>query len=250
MIVINLGPEQRVDPADDDLGRDRIGYSSTMSPIALYDAGHGAWHLGERAHKERFALMIFDGAGVLAVEIDRIEPVPTGTGGRASGRRSVIHGEILAAGHPVHDAHVGKPSPIPPQRNPIGYYDAAAEQVSCLCGCGEKIPAGKDFVQGHDQTAVRDRVSQIGTVRDFIEWFDRAHGAWPDINVIHEPVTLDGTATGAPARMRHRLGCDHFPVDESGRVLNTARAATRRELETLRPCKHCVSTSAKAARER
>ncbi|MFE0683452.1 hypothetical protein ACFW17_21905 [Streptomyces sp. NPDC058961] len=248
MIVINLGPEQRIDPADDDLGRDRIGYSSTMSPLALYDASHGAWHLGERAHKERFALMVFEGGGVLAVKIARIEPVSTATGAKAS--RSVIHGEILAAGHPVYDAHVGKPSPIPPQRNPIGYYDAAAEQSSCLCGCGETIPAGKDFAQGHDQTAVRDRVSQVGTVRDFIAWFDRARGAWPDINVIYEPVTLDGAPTGAPARMRHRLGCDHFWSDQSGRILNTPRAATPREMDALRPCKDCMYTSAKIARGR
>ena len=35
MIVITLGPEQCTRPGEDDLGRDRIGYSETMSPIAL-----------------------------------------------------------------------------------------------------------------------------------------------------------------------------------------------------------------------
>src|SRR3954449_4001126 len=89
VIVITLGSERVGDPGDDVLGRDRIGYSPTMSPMALYDASHGAWHLGERAYKERFALMTYDNAGVLAIEIKRIEPVPT-QAGREGSRRSVM----------------------------------------------------------------------------------------------------------------------------------------------------------------
>lgn len=243
MIVITLGPERRIDPSEDELGRDRIGYSPTMSPLALYDASHGAWHLGERAHKERFALMTFDNKGVLAVEIDRIEPIT----GREGSRRSVIHGKVLTSGHPIHDTYVGKPSPIPPQRNPIGYYDAPEEQTPCRCGCGEKTPAGKDFSPGHDQTALHDRVRQIGTVRDFIDWFDRVHGNWPDLNVIYEPVRLDGTPTGEPARRRHRLGCEHFFLDDQGKILNKPRIATPEEMASLKPCKSCMNSSAKAA---
>jgi hypothetical protein len=112
-----------IGPHEDDLGRDRVGYSATMSPMALYDASHGAWHLGERANREHFALVTFDSTGVLAIEIDRIEPV-SGAAGAEGSRRSVIHGGILTKGHPMRDTYVGKPSPIPPQRNPIGYFDA------------------------------------------------------------------------------------------------------------------------------
>jgi hypothetical protein len=247
MIVITLGPERMVDPHDDELGRDRIGYNETMSPLALYDAGHGAWHLGERAYRERFALMTFDGTGVLAIKIDRIEAVSATAGGRESSHRSVIRGDILTEGHQIYDTYVGKSSPIPPQRNPIGYYDAPEEQTPCLCGCGEQTPAGKDFIPGHDQTALHDRVRQIGSVRSFIDWFDHVHGNWPDINVIYEPVKLDGTPTGAPARRRHRLDCDHFYTDDSGRVLNKPRIATPSEMTSIRPCKDCVAASAKAA---
>lgn len=248
MIVITLGAERVVDPREDDLGRDRVGYSATMSPMALYDASHGAWHLGERANREHFALVTFGETGVLAIDIDRIEPVSGMVGGREGSRRSVIHGDILAKGHPIYDTYVGKRSPIPPQRNPIGYFDAPEEHAPCLCGCGGPTPAGKDFIAGHDQTALHDRVRQIGTVRDFIDWFDRVRGGyWPDINVIYEPIKLDGTPTGEPARRRHRLDCDHLYTDDSGRVLNRPRIATREEMTSIQPCKDCMATSAKAA---
>ncbi|MET8335224.1 hypothetical protein ABZV14_32700 [Streptosporangium canum] len=249
MIVITLGPERMIDPSEDDLGRDRIGYSETMSPMALYDAGHGAWHLGERAHRENFALLAFDGTGVLAIQIDRVEPVSGTVEGRESSRRSVIHGAILTTGHPIHDTYVGRPSPIPPQRNPVGYYDAPEEHAPCQCGCGGQTPAGKDFITGHDQTALHDRVRQLGTVRDFIEWFDRVRGGyWPDINVIFDPVRLaDNTPTGESARLRHRLDCTHLYTDDSGRIRNNHRIATREEIASLRPCKTCIANSAKAA---
>jgi hypothetical protein len=84
-------------------------------------------------------------------------------------------------------------------------------------------------------------------VRDFIAWFDRVHGNWPDINVIYKPVKLDGTPTRAPARRRHRLDCDHLYADDSGRVLNKPRLATPGEMASIRPCKDCISASAKAA---
>lgn len=247
MIVITVGPERRIDPGHDELGRDRIGYGATMSPLALYDASRGPWHLGERAHREHFALMTFDGVGVLAVEIDRIEPIAASGAGQENARRSVIHGDILATGHPLHDAYVGETAPIPPQRNPIGYYDAPQEQTPCLCGCDQTTPAGKDFIPGHDQTALHDRVRQIGTVRDFVDWFDRTHGNWPELNVIYEPVKLDGTLAGKPAQRRHRLGCEHFYADDAGKILNPPRVATPREMASLKPCKTCMAASAKAA---
>ncbi|MGW6241793.1 hypothetical protein [Streptomyces sp. NPDC055094] len=245
MIVIGAGVEQSIDPAGDELGRDRIGYGPTMSPLALYDATHGTWHLGERAHRERFALITHDGRGVLAVAIDRVEPADPGPQGSG---RSVIHGEILTTGHPMYDAYVGAPSPIPPQRNPVGYFDAPEEQTACACGCDEPLPAGKHFASGHDQTALHERVRQLGSVVDFIAWFDRTHGYWPDINVVYEPVTLkDGSLTGARARARHRLGCNHFYLDEDGRILNRPRLASLEEMASLRPCKTCQDASAKAA---
>lgn len=250
MLVITLGKEKIWDdPSEDDLGRDRTGYSPKMSPFALYDANHGTWHLGEKARRERYVLYAFQGKIVQAVKINRIESVADAVPGSDS-QRSVIHGDILKAGDAVYDKYVGKASPVGPQRNPIAYFDAIEDHTPCLCGCGEPTPSGKDFLIGHDQTALHDRVRQIGTVRHFIDWFDATHGYWPDINIIYEPTKLDGTPTGEPHRLRHRLGCEHFYVDANGRPNNPLRLATAAEMANLRPCKSCTAASAKAVLNR
>lgn len=162
MIVITLGPMRET--PDDPLGRDRAGYKKGMSPLAIYDAARGTWHLGAKANRERYVLFAFQGHVKLAVEISRVDPSPDG--------RSVITGNILEPGHPVYDRYVNQASPIAPQRNPVGYFDAPEDHTPCLCGCGEPTPAGKDFVTGHDQTALHERVKQIGSVKEFMDWFD------------------------------------------------------------------------------
>lgn len=168
MLHITLGPERPVDPQVDDLGRDRVGFSPTMSPLALYDANHGCWKLGPRASKQEYMLVSFEGIVRQAVEIEAIEPV-------ARGGRSVVHGTILGAGHHVYDKYVGKVSPVQGMRNPITYFDDEADGRPCRCRCGGLV-AGRDFLPGHDQTALHDRVRQIGTVAEFLDWFDIVRG--------------------------------------------------------------------------
>lgn len=176
MIHITLGRERQVDPETDGLQRDRVGYSETMSELALYDANHGCWVLGPRALKERYALVTFGGIVRQAIGIDRIEKVVHRASSDTRDDRSVIHGEILRAGHPVYDEFVGKLSPVQGVRNPVTYFDSTYDKGGpCLCGCGKNV-AGKDFLPGHDQTALHDRVKQIGTVADFLKWFDVVRG--------------------------------------------------------------------------
>lgn len=165
MLHITLGPERPADP-EDDLKRDRVGFSPTMSDLALYDANHGCWKLGSRANGERYYIASFDGIVRQAVEIQDIQPV-------ARGNRSVINGRILGPGDPVFDKYVGKPSPVQGVRNPITYFaDKATEKGRpCKCECGGLVE-GKDFLPGHDQTALHDRVKKIGTVAEFLDWFD------------------------------------------------------------------------------
>ncbi len=172
MLVITLSPERTLPPGEDDLGRDRVGYKPTMSPGAVYDANHGTWHLGKKALEQRYALFSFEGTVIQAISIDDIERVAGTYAGREASRRSVIHGTILANGHSIHDQYVGQRSPIPPQRNPVGYFKAPEElaQTFCSCGCGGQTDA--EFLTGHDQAALHDRVRQIGTVKEFIEWFN------------------------------------------------------------------------------
>lgn len=165
MLHITLSPEQRTDPATDDLGRDRYGFSETMSELALYDANHGCWKLGERAHRQQYCIVSFAGVVRQAIEISSITAAPKRSD------RSVVNGNILEPGHPVYEKYVGKPSPVQGMRNPITYFEGEAEGVPCRCGCGAAV-RGRDFLTGHDQTALHDRVKRIGTVAQFLDWFD------------------------------------------------------------------------------
>lgn len=183
MIHITLAPERFLDdPSTDPLGRDRVGFSEKMSQNALYDANHGTWVLGPRAHKEQYALVTFKGIVRQAIEIDSIEKVTVRESSDTRDDRSVIHGKVLEKGHPVYDTYVNKTSPVQGVRNPVTYFDAPVDGRPCRCRCGGTV-SGKDFLPGHDQTALHDRVKQIGTVAEFLDWFDvvrrptRANGA-------------------------------------------------------------------------
>lgn len=179
VIVITLSNERMLTPEERDLDamrRDRIGYSPTMSELALFDANSGMWVISDkRACTERYALLVWSGDwyGKQAVEIETIEKVwhPN-----KQAMRSQIHGNILHCGHPIHDAYVGQPCPLPKGRNPVRYFEAPEEtrlnSALCRCNCGELAPLGRDFKPGHDQTALHDRVKKIGTVAEFIDWFD------------------------------------------------------------------------------
>ncbi|MEJ7707334.1 MAG: hypothetical protein WKF82_08690 [Nocardioidaceae bacterium] len=140
----------------------------TMSELALYDANHGCWKLGPRANKEQYMIVSFGGIVRQAVEIDSIYSVERGD-------RSVVDGTILRPGHPVYDKYVGKESPVQGMRNPITYFDDDEAGRACKCDCGGTAVA-RDFLPGHDQTALHDRVKQIGTVADFLDWFDVVRG--------------------------------------------------------------------------
>ncbi len=85
-----------------------------------------------------------------------------------------IHGKILREGDEVHDAYVGKPTPAPSARNPVTYLDTPFDVRLCECGCGTEVSRGP-FISGHDQRALHDRVAKVGSVSDFLRWFDQTH---------------------------------------------------------------------------
>jgi hypothetical protein len=140
-----------------------------MTDEELYEANHG-WRLGARAVKEKFMLASYAGVVRQVVEIKAIEPVERGG-------RSVIHGEILSAGHPVFDKFVGQTSPVQGVRNPTTYVHDELDQARCGCGNGVN---GRDFVPGHDQGAIQARIKQVGTVAEFLDWFDNLSQPWSD----------------------------------------------------------------------
>jgi hypothetical protein len=162
MIQITLGPKRQVSPDEDPLGRSSVGYAEDMSEQELYVANRGCWVLGSRADREQFAVIAYAGEIKQAIKIDRIVQ---------TGKRRAIEGEILSAGHPVYDAYVGKDVPNQGVRNPITYFESDFAARLCGCGCGAEVSLGF-FLPGHDQKALHDRVAQIGTVHDFILWFD------------------------------------------------------------------------------
>ncbi|MGW2257835.1 hypothetical protein ACWCXE_08205 [Streptomyces sp. NPDC001780] len=44
--------------------------------------------------------------------------------------------------------------------------------LKCNCGCGKPIERG-DFLPGHGRRAIHERIARVGTVMDFITWFDQ-----------------------------------------------------------------------------
>lgn len=204
MIVITLSAERYSDTNEretDPLGRDRVGYAPTMSDVALYDANRGMWVIGDdRARTERYALFVYDGITRQAVEITSIDKLPWRRPHDAP-PKSAITGSILEPGHRIYDAYVGKPSPLPRLKNPVRYYDAPEEhdlivQPLCGCGCGDQtVERGQVFVPGHEQTALHQRVKEIGTIEEFIAWFDALRRPWtaqdtPD-DAPHPPHRVD-----------------------------------------------------------
>lgn len=146
---------------------------TAMTTEELYDAGRYAWVLGTKANKEQYALIVFNNTVLQAIDIDTLEEVkvPTPSGGEQS--RRAIHGTILQSGHKVYDTFVGKEAPMPSTQNPIKYVDHPLDLTECRCGCGQPVRA--DFVPGHDQRAIHERIAKIGTVANFIDWFDETY---------------------------------------------------------------------------
>lgn len=164
MLHITLGDRRTVPTETDELGRDHVGYAADMTMDDLYQSNRGCWVLGERADQESYALFSHKSVVQMAVAIDTIEAT-------SSSRRALV-GRVLQEGDRVHDVYVGGPAPITGVRNPITYIpDPRFDVRLCACGCHTQIARG-DWVPGHDQKALHSRIAQIGTVRQFIEWFD------------------------------------------------------------------------------
>jgi hypothetical protein len=52
------------------------------------------------------------------------------------------------------------------------------EPGRCACGCGTAVAEGKNFVPGHDQRAVHERIARRwGDTLGFISWFDETYAA-------------------------------------------------------------------------
>jgi len=71
-------------------------------------------------------------------------------------------------GDPVDDLCIGKSAPSGNPQNPITYFESPLDNRVCACRCGTPVNRG-DFLPGHDQRAIHERIAKVGTV---ITWFD------------------------------------------------------------------------------
>lgn len=164
MIQITLGKRRLINQSQDALGRSQIGWTEGLSDQQFFDIARGTWAMpGERVERERFAVV--SGSGIIrgAMEIDRVIDTPDG--------RRAFEGRLLGPGHPVYDHYIGQPAPKGIQQNPITFFKSPLDNRKCNCGCGKPIDRG-DFLPGHDQRAIHERIGRVGTVMDFITWFD------------------------------------------------------------------------------
>jgi hypothetical protein len=119
--------------------------------------------MGKKAEHERYAIVSGVGTAQQAIEIRQVVDVN-------GGRRAFV-GSVLQPGDPVHDLYIGKPAPNGNQQNPITYFESPLGNRVCARHCGTPINRG-DFLPGHDQRAIHERIAKVGTVKDFITWFD------------------------------------------------------------------------------
>lgn len=145
---------------------------TAMTSAELYEAGRYAWVLGAQADRETYSLIVYNNTVLQAVEIESLEDVVTAKNGLPQNRRA-IHGTVLGAGHPVYEKFVGKVAPKPSTQNPVKYVEDDLDLTACLCGCGDPVRA--DFLPGHDQRAIHERIALLGSVADFLRWFDQTY---------------------------------------------------------------------------
>lgn len=149
-------------------GRTLVGWDFGQSDEQTYKANRGVWKLGPRATKERYATFSFDGVVRTVVEIDGIEDVDLVDGGV----KQAIVGRVLKPGDAAYDSLIGRT--VDAFRNPVTYIDnEPGTPCTCECGCGTEVSGGRQFVPGHDQRAIHDRIREgWGTTVGFIRWFD------------------------------------------------------------------------------
>jgi hypothetical protein len=170
-IVIRMSYRHRT--PNDPLGRAECGWQVGMSEEEAWDAARGTWKFNlRRLAGERYAFVVGghtgDGAVLTVVEFDSNDVT------RASDGRYEIIGKIVPADHPLRQ-YTTDPSRST-SRASILYVDLPEERElnvrTCRCGCGE--PVRGDFLPGHDQRAIHDRIDRYfnGSVVTFLDWID------------------------------------------------------------------------------
>ncbi|MGI5324621.1 hypothetical protein [Actinomadura nitritigenes] len=193
-----LTKKRRSDDPDDPLRRTFYGWDPQDTIERNWANNRGYWVLGARASRESYVLFSYSDQHevVMAARIDAIIDAPGKPG------RKIIEGQPLPEDHPVYQEYVGGPTPDSARvRNPVTYLESSVGGWPCGCGCGKEIYAG-EFVRGHEQTALHQRVAQIGTIPEFLRWFDAVRAGTesgartPGSAVVNQAGHLDLTVGG------------------------------------------------------
>lgn len=143
-----------------------------MSEEELFRAATYCWVMNPtRARKERYAVVVGAGQYLMAIEVTDIVLAEEAPSGSSKDDRYEIVGEVLNAGHPVYDEYVGQTATG--TRNPVHYLPSSFDVGSCRCGCGGAVKG--DFLPGHDQRAIHERIGKFGSVAKFLDWFDATY---------------------------------------------------------------------------
>jgi hypothetical protein len=201
MLHITLTTRALSNDPTDPLDRIFYGWGEEVSIEENWQNNRGYWTLGARARRESYVLFSHNHEVVMAARIDKIIDAPGKPG------RKIIVGEPLPEDHAVYLEYVGKPTPDSARvRNPVTYFDSTVGGWMCGCGCGEEIFAG-EFVRGHEQTALHQRVAQIGTIPEFVRWFDAVRAG-----------TEPAARATAPAPPVSRAGRIDLSIGEDGSI--------------------------------
>jgi hypothetical protein len=168
MLHIMLTSKALANDPTDPLEREFFGWDPQASLEENWENNHGYYALGARANREAYVLFSYrkELTVVMAAKVTKIVDASNKPG------RKIIEGKPLPESHAVYQAYVGKPTPESARvRNPVTYFDSTVGGWPCGCGCGEEIFTG-EFVRGHEQAALHQRVAQIGTIPEFLRWFD------------------------------------------------------------------------------
>lgn len=174
-VNFKLSDVKSIDPNDDPMNRDWVGYNPALTDQAVFDQNRGMWYLGARAGQERYATFSYAATIVVIAEIDGVDTLPWPNPGKRRDKQAVA-GRTLKPGDDAYEHFIGRD--VDRARNPVSYIedpDPAAPRF-CACGCGAAVFGTKHFVTGHDQKALHERIaSQWGDTLAFIQWFDATY---------------------------------------------------------------------------
>ncbi|MEV7132134.1 DUF3883 domain-containing protein [Arthrobacter sp. NPDC093128] len=159
VINIRLSDRQTAD-SDDPLGRDWYGYDPDATPDQLWAHNRGDWYLdAQRISSERWAALNYQGRVVLVAELD--DPGHELLAGNTGRPKKALIGRVLAVGHSIHEALIGREVEYAPRSRTAILYGPDPEAAAA---------AGLDLSEPWDQPGARGQGLQMDAeVRRAIE---------------------------------------------------------------------------------